>query len=160
MDLAGNPLHILVVDDSEAERLIIGHALRRVAPTLNVHSANDGAAALTWLRSVVLGQVAECPHVDMLLLDLQMPVMGGIETLQQIRQDERLHQLPVVMLTASEHDSDIERSYQCGANAYLVKPVTFDKFLELAKQMAEFWFDGRAARLGGRVPRREGHGGD
>lgn len=101
--------------------------------------ARDGAEALDYLfrRGSYAGRTGEEPML--ILLDVNMPRVGGLEVLRQIKADERLRPIPVVMLTSSREERDVMAGYQNGANAYVVKPVEFDEFVSAVKQIGLFW---------------------
>ncbi len=107
----------------------------KVRNKLNVVS--DGEEAMAYLRRE--GQYADAPRPDLILLDLNLPRRDGREVLAEIKRDEELCQIPVVVLTTSQADEDILRSYQLHANAYVTKPVDFDRFIAVVRQIDEFF---------------------
>ena len=107
---------------------------------------SDGVSALEFLRKE--GQYADAPTPDLVLLDLNLPRMDGREVLQALKADAALRSIPVVVLTTSEAEDDVVRSYALHANAYVTKPVDFDRFIEVVRQIDEFFVE--VVRLPGR----------
>ena len=108
---------------------------KRQRNTLSV--VNDGVEALEYLRHV--GKYTDVPRPDLILLDLNMPRMNGLEVLSEIKADDNLKQIPVIMLTVSKDEEDILNSYNLHANCYITKPVDLDQFLEVVKLIDDFW---------------------
>ena len=104
----------------------------------DLHVASDGVEALAFLRRE--GKYADAPRPDLILLDLNMPRMDGRTFLVEMRADEKLKSIPVVVLTTSQTDEDIFKSYQLGANCYVTKPVGLDEFTKVVNAIEEFWF--------------------
>jgi CheY-like chemotaxis protein len=131
---------ILLAEDNtnDAELTVLALAEQHLAG--NVTLVRDGVEALDHLLSSVNGTWEE-RRPAVILLDIKMPRLGGLEVLRRIRADERLRAIPVVMLTSSREDRDLTESYRLGANAYVVKPVVFDEFLEAVKKVWGFWAD-------------------
>ncbi len=131
--------HVLLVEDSprDAELILDVFTLNQVSNRL-VH-VRDGANALDYLfrRAEFAGRVDEQPAV--ILLDLKLPKVDGLEVLRQIKSDPALKMLPVVMMTSSRQERDLVQSYQLGVNAYVVKPLKFQDFVEAVKQVGRFW---------------------
>lgn len=130
---------ILLVEDNsyDAEMTLVALSEHHLANEV-VH-VTDGEQALDYLyaRGKFEGRPAGNPIV--ILLDLKMPKMDGLEVLQVIKADAALHAIPVVMLTSSREESDLVRSYALGVNAYVVKPVNFQQFVDAVKQLSIFW---------------------
>jgi CheY-like chemotaxis protein len=127
---------ILIVEDNEDDAALALRAFRRHEPAREIHVAEDGVTALEYLHGKG-GDVRPLPRV--VLLDLKLPRLDGFQVLERIRQEPRTKFLPVVMLTSSAEQQDLERSYELGANSYLRKPVSFADFLEAAKQIDVYW---------------------
>ncbi len=131
--------HVLLVEDSprDAELILDVFNANQVANKL-VH-VRDGANALDYLfrRAEFAGRVDEQPAV--ILLDLKLPKVDGLEVLRQIKGDPALKIIPVVMMTSSRQEQDLVQSYQLGVNAYVVKPLKFQDFVEAVKQVGRFW---------------------
>ena len=131
------PIEILLVEDSPSdvrltqEALSDGHVLNRL------HVVNDGVEAIEFLRRSGTHQNASRP--DIILLDLNLPRKNGIEVLQEIKQDDDLKSIPVIVLTTSDNEQDVLRSYCLHANAYLTKPVGLDQFMDVIRSFKNFW---------------------
>ncbi|MEI9893182.1 MAG: response regulator [Chthoniobacter sp.] len=130
---------ILLVEDSEHDIELTLAALEAHNVVNGVDIARDGAEALDYLyrRGSFAGRSSELPVV--VLLDLKMPRVDGLEVLRQIKSDPELKKIPVVMLTSSREEQDLVRSYELGVNAYVVKPVNFTQFMDSVKQLGCFW---------------------
>jgi two-component system, response regulator len=128
-----NNNRILLVEDNATDEKLTLLAFKKSGVANELVVARDGAAALELLHAAG----AELPAV--VLLDLKLPKIGGLEVLRRVRADERTKALPVVVLTASKEDEDIAESYALGANAYVRKPVEFSEFLLAAKTLGLFW---------------------
>jgi CheY-like chemotaxis protein len=131
------PLEILFAedDDDHAELVLRGLSEHRVAN--RVHRAKDGAEALDFLHR--RAKQVNSPRPDVVLLDLRLPKVDGLDVLREIKQSEEYRRIPVVVLTTSDKDSDIARAYDLHANAYLVKPVDFSTFVDLMRDLGFFW---------------------
>ena len=130
---------ILLVDDSEKDVELVLAALKKNNFANAVVVARDGAEALDYLyqRGSFRAQATPLPIV--MLLDLKMPRVDGLEVLRQVKGDARLKTVPVVMLTSSREEADLVKSYQLGVNAYVVKPVGFQQFVDAIRQTGHFW---------------------
>jgi CheY-like chemotaxis protein len=139
-------IDVLLVEDDPGDVLMTREAFEdnKVANRLSVVS--DGVSALEFLRKQ--GQYAQAPTPDLILLDLNLPRMDGRELLQALKGDETLRRIPVVVLTTSEAEEDVLRSYSLHANAYVTKPVDFDRFIDVVRQIDEFFVS--VVRLPGR----------
>jgi CheY-like chemotaxis protein len=131
------PIEVLLVEDDPGDVLMTQEAFaeHKVRNKLNVVS--DGEEALAYLRRE--GRHAEATRPDLILLDLNLPRIDGREVLQVIKNDEDLRRIPVVVLTTSQADEDILRSYSLHANAYVTKPVDFDRFIAVVRQIDDFF---------------------
>jgi two-component system response regulator len=133
-----NPGKILLVEDNPDDVSLTLRALKSRNITNDVVVANDGVQALEYLFGAgTTPGPAELPAV--VLLDLKLPKVNGLEVLQRIRADERTRMLPVVILTSSDEERDIIKGYSLGANSYVRKPVDFVEFTEAAKQLGLYW---------------------
>ena len=133
---------ILLVEDNTDDVLLTLRALQRADILNEVIVARDGTEAFDYLTSK--GQYASRDSSDLpavVLLDLKMPRMGGLELLEKIRQINQLKFLPVVILTSSNENRDIRESYKFGANSYIQKPVDFDKFVLAIRTLSLYWLD-------------------
>ncbi len=130
---------ILLVDDSERDREMALEALASHNLANEVVPLRDGVEALDYLyrRGDFAGRPEGLPAV--ILLDLKMPRMDGLEVLRVLKGDPALRAIPIVVMTSSREESDLVRSYESGANAYVVKPVRFQEFLEAVRQLGAFW---------------------
>ena len=132
---------VLLVEDNPADVRLTIEALRDSQSPVILHVVDDGLKALTFLRT----PSAETPRPDMILLDLNLPRKDGREVLQEIRNDDSLSHIPVVILTTSQAEQDVLMAYQLHANAYITKPVDLDQFFNVVRSIDGFWF--RTARL-------------
>src|ERR1700689_3109022 len=133
----GMPMEVLLVEDSPGDVRLTQEAFRDANPSIRLHVATDGVEAMTFLRRE--GIHTEAPRPDLILLDLNLPKMDGREVLSQIKKDDGLKTIPTVILTTSEAEVDIAKSYQLQANCYLSKPVQLDAFESLVKSINDFW---------------------
>jgi len=131
------PVEILLVEDDEGDVLLTTEALEATEFTNNMHVARNGEEALRFLRRE--GGHADAPRPDIVLLDLNLPRVDGREVLAQVKADDDLRRIPIVVLTTSEAEEDILRSYDLHANAYVTKPVDFDRFLQVIQRIDEFF---------------------
>jgi two-component system, chemotaxis family, response regulator Rcp1 len=131
------PIDILLVEDSPADVRLTREALKEAKVLNALHVVPDGIAALAFLRRQ--GQYASSPRPDLILLDLNLPKKDGREVLAEIKQDEDLKRIPVVVLTTSRAEEDIFRTYELHANAYVTKPVDLAQFLGVVRSLEEFW---------------------
>jgi len=129
-------IEVLLVDDNPGDVRLTQEALKEGRVAINLRVANHGQEALEILRPKS-GGMRYVP--DLILLDLNMPVMDGRQLLQIIKADEGLRCIPVVVLTTSEAEKDILSAYELHANCYIVKPVEFERFMEIVKSIETFW---------------------
>ena len=131
---------ILLVEDNDDDVELTLRALRRNRVANRVDVVRDGAEALEYLfatGSYAGRDVRDTPNL--VLLDLKLPKVGGLEVLERLRADPRTRRLPVVILTSSKEESDLARSYDLGANSYIRKPVDFTQFMEAVNQLGLYW---------------------
>ena len=128
---------ILLVEDNPHDAELAIRALRKRLPVSHLVHVSDGQEALDFLH----GSAAEegCKPPKVVLLDLKLPKVGGLEVLREIRANERTKLLPVVILTSSREDCDVVEAYRLGANSFIVKPVDFENFLEVVSHMGSYW---------------------
>lgn len=137
------PFEILLVEDDPADAGLAKRALRDGRILCNVAHVRDGVEAMGYLRRQ--GPFAGAARPDLILLDLNMPRMDGREVLQELKADEELKTIPVVILTTSDVDRDVNASYLLGANSFITKPMDMDAFFDAVKSIEEYWF--RVVRL-------------
>jgi two-component system response regulator len=131
---------ILLVDDDPNDVELARYALRTNKITNQLVVANDGAEAWAFLQERPVLPATGMPALPaLILLDMKMPKVGGLEVLQRIRADERLRLVPVVMLTSSAEQEDVIRSYRLGANSYVRKPIDFEQFTEAVRHLSQYW---------------------
>ena len=136
-NINSDPLHqpILLVEDNPVDLDLTLRALAKRNLTNPVHVARDGEEALAWLPRWEANE----PWPALILLDLKLPRVDGLEVLRRLKDHTDLCAIPVVVLTSSEEDQDIKKAYQLGANSYIVKPVNFDKFVDVVAQIELYW---------------------
>lgn len=130
-------IKILLVEDSEGDIVLIIQALKKAQVTNGVNVIKDGEKALKYLRKTGVYKHAETP--ELILLDINLPRVDGIEVLAEIKKDESLMNIPVVILTTSESEKDIINSYHNHANCYIVKPADFKKIIGVMQIIKDFW---------------------
>jgi CheY-like chemotaxis protein len=130
-------IEVLLVEDSPGDVRLTQEAFRDANMSIHMHVASDGVEAMAFLRHE--GDHVRSPRPDLILLDLNLPRMDGREVLAQIKGDESLKTIPTVILTTSESEADIVKSYQLQANCYLSKPVQLDAFEKLVGSINDFW---------------------
>jgi CheY-like chemotaxis protein len=137
----GSPIEVLLVEDDPGDVMMTQEALRELGKPHQLVSrltvVNDGDEALSYLRRE--DPYTEAVRPDLILLDLNLPRRDGREVLAEIKADDALRRIPVVVLTTSQADEDIVRSYQLHANAYVTKPVDFERFITVVRQIDEFF---------------------
>jgi two-component system, chemotaxis family, response regulator Rcp1 len=137
MQSADSPIQVLLVEDSPGDVRLTQEAFRDANGAIELHVAADGVEAMAFLRRS--GVHARAPRPDLILLDLNLPRMDGREVLAHIKEDVDLKTIPTVILTTSDAEIDIVKSYQLQANCYLSKPVQLQAFETLVKSINEFW---------------------
>ena len=130
---------ILLVEDSLKDIQLVKAALRRNNLANELIVARDGVEALDYLYNRESFQTIDHQLPLVVLLDLKMPKIDGLEVLRKLKNDEKLKMIPVVMLTSSKEETDLVKSYEAGANAYVVKPVGFQEFVDAIQQTGIFW---------------------
>jgi CheY-like chemotaxis protein len=135
--LPGRQIEVLLVEDDPGDVLKTKEAFEDYKLKNHLHVVNDGAEAMEFLRR--RGDYVDAPRPDLVLLDLNLPRMDGREVLQAIKSDPELSSIPVVVLTTSEAEEDVLRSYSLHANAYVTKPVDFERFIQVVRQIDEFF---------------------
>lgn len=132
-----NAIDVLLVDDDPGDTLMIREAFEHNKVKNALECVADGVQAMQYLRRE--GEYANAPRPDLVLLDLNLPRKDGREVLAEIKNDPELATIPVVVLTTSHAEEDVLKSYQLHANAYVTKPVDFERFIEVVRQIDEFF---------------------
>ena len=135
--LEGRPVRILLVEDNPGDVRLTKEALKEAKVRNEISVAGDGEEALAFLRKE--GKFEGVKHPDVILLDLNLPRKGGLEVLREIKNDEGLKRIPVVVVTSSKAEQDIVRSYNLHANCFVTKPVDLNQFLEVIRSIEDFW---------------------
>jgi len=145
------PIEVLLVEDSPGDVRLTQEAFREANRDIHLHVASDGVEAMAFLKRQ--GTNANAPRPDLILLDLNLPRMDGREVLAEIKGDDNLKTIPTIILTTSESEADILKSYQLQANCYLSKPVQLQAFEVLVRSINDFWLT--TARLPQQAPLRD-----
>lgn len=133
-------VNILLVEDNPDDVKITERALTKGKVLNKLYVARDGQEALDFLFNE--GEYADtqkAPRPGLILLDINLPKVNGIDVLKKVKGDEKLRRIPIIMLTVSKRDEDIIRSYDLGVNSYIIKPVEFEKFVEMIKNIELYW---------------------
>lgn len=133
-------IEILFAEDSEDDAMLTMRALKKSGLDNKLHHVKDGAEALDFMycRGVYASRNIQ-EHPKLILLDLKMPKVSGMEVLEKIKSDPNIKSIPVVILTSSQEDPDIKKCYDLGANSYIVKPVDSDRFFQSIKELGLYW---------------------
>jgi two-component system, chemotaxis family, response regulator Rcp1 len=134
---AGSPVEILIVEDNEGDVRLARESLRESKIRNTIHHVPDGVEAMDFLHRQ--GRYAQAPRPDLILLDLNMPRMDGREVLAAIKSDADLKRIPVVILTVSNDEIDIFKTYNLHANCFITKPIDLDQFIQVVKSIEDFW---------------------
>ncbi len=140
--MLGEPLIILLVEDNPDHAELIRRSLTESRVVITIYHVSDGEAALNYLfrrENTAFANPQQSPRPHVILLDLRLPKVDGLEVLKKIKADEELRRIPVVVLTTSEADKDLTRAYDNYANSYLVKPIDFHKFIQLMETLGFYW---------------------
>ena len=135
--LMGDPVEILLVEDSSGDARLALEAMKESKIRNRMHWVKDGVEAMDFLYR--RGQYVQAPRPDVILLDLNLPKKDGREVLVDIKGDDNLKRIPVVILTISATEDDIMRSYNLHANCYITKPLGLDQFMKVVKSIESFW---------------------
>jgi chemotaxis family two-component system response regulator Rcp1 len=131
-------IEILMVEDNVSDARLAEETLKDSTIDTCFYLVEDGVEAMQFLHHQ--GEYADAPHPDLILLDLNLPRKDGREVLAEIKEDPRLRLIPVVVMTSSEAERDLVRSYDLHANAYVVKPIDLNRFIEVVQAIEDFWF--------------------
>ena len=138
MDKFGRPVEILLVEDNPGDVELTREGLENGKLHNNLYVVSDGIEAMAFLRRQ--GQYQDMPRPDLILLDLNLPKKDGREVLAEVKGDDDLQSIPVIILTTSQAEEDILRSYQLKANCYVQKPVGLEQFIHIVRTIKQFWF--------------------
>jgi len=133
----GRPIKILLVEDNPGDVRLTQEALKEGKVRNKLHVVEDGVEALAFLRQE--GEYADVPRPDLILLDLNLPKKDGREVLAEIKEHPNLRRIPVVVLTVSQAEEDVLRTYDLHANCYITKPVDLDQFIKVVASIEDFW---------------------
>jgi CheY-like chemotaxis protein len=135
-----NNVEILLAEDSADDAMLTARALKKSGLTNKIHHVKDGAEALDFMYCKgIYASRNQQEHPKLILLDLKMPKLSGMEVLEKIKSDPELRSIPVVILTSSKEDPDIKKSYTLGANSYIVKPVESENFFHALRELGFYW---------------------
>lgn len=137
----GNPAVILLAEDNEGDARLAKEALDECKLRNELHHVKDGVETMEYLTHTAKYNTQNAPRPDVILLDLNMPRKDGREVLEEIRKYDDLVNIPVIVLTTSQDEIDVAKSYSLQANCYITKPVEFEKFVEVVKSIEHFWFN-------------------
>ncbi len=132
------PVEILLVEDDPGDIELTRESLKANKITTNLNIVHDGVSAMQYLSQE--GAYSDAKRPDLIILDLNLPKKDGLEVLDDLKTDQNLKSIPVVILTTSEADEDIIKSYNLGANCYVTKPIGFKEFEKIVRSIEEFWF--------------------
>ncbi|MDD1693476.1 MAG: response regulator [Methanoregula sp.] len=139
-ELTGEPLHILLVEDNEDHAELVIRSMRDLTVANTVHHVADGELALDYLfQRNTYTDITKSPRPDLVLLDLRLPRVDGLEVLKTVKTTPSLLRIPVVVLTSSDAGSDIARAYDYHANSYIVKSMDFRTFTRMMKDLGSYW---------------------
>ncbi|HWT83277.1 MAG TPA: response regulator [Candidatus Methylomirabilis sp.] len=133
----GTPVEILLVEDNPGDTLLTREAFKECKLQNAMHHVDDGVEAMAFLRRE--GPYADRPRPDLILLDLNLPRMDGREVLAEIKRDEQLKHIPVIILTTSDDERDVLKAYNLHANCFITKPISLERFLGVVRSIEEFW---------------------
>jgi CheY-like chemotaxis protein len=139
MKILAKPIEILLIEDNEGDVGLIEEVFEEAIIRNNLHVAEDREEAALYLHGE--GKFSGFPRPDIILLDLNLPKKDGREVLREIKEDSNLKNIPVIILTASQAEKDILKSYDLHANAYISKPLDFDQFVNVVKSIENFWLE-------------------
>lgn len=141
-DQSGRKAVVLLAEDNEPDRRTVERGFVKARLAVRLLMVEDGEACLDYLfKQGRYADCQDCPRPDLLLLDLNMPKLDGLEVLRRIRADGELRSLPVVMLTTSDDEPVVVDAYARGVNAFITKPVDPGRFLDVVRKLGEFWFE-------------------
>jgi CheY-like chemotaxis protein len=139
MNILAKPIEILLVEDNEGDVGLIEEVLEETRIKNTLHVATDGEEAIQFLHGE--GKFLDSPRPDLVLLDLNLPKKDGREVLKEVKEDDNLKNIPIIVLTTSGSEKDILRAYELHTNAYVTKPLDFDQFISVIESIANFWLE-------------------
>jgi two-component system response regulator len=131
-------IHVLLAEDNPADVRLTEEGFKESKLNIQLSVVADGVKALAYLRRTA--SYADAPRPDLILLDLKMPRKSGHAVLMELKSDDQLKDIPVIILTTSDRDDDVRDAYRSHANSYIVKPIDFEQFRNVVRQIEEFWF--------------------
>lgn len=131
------PIEILLVEDSPSDANLTIREFSKAKIANNLHWVEDGETAMEYLRHQ--GEFTDAPRPDLILLDLNLPGMDGREVLEEVKSDSHLKRIPIVILTTSNDEHDVLRSYNLNANCYVTKPIDIEQFINVVQLIKDFW---------------------
>lgn len=132
---------VIIAEDDPDDRLLISDAFKQACPQADVRFVNDGAEMLDYLyHRGKFSAMAAAPHPELVLLDLNMPKKSGMEVLSEIKKDEALRAIPVVVLTPSRSPEHVIKSYELGGNGFITKPESYNELVEIMRSLDRYWF--------------------
>jgi len=137
--MQGEPVVILLVEDDQAHAEIVRRNLEDFRVVNHLEHVSDGQAALDYLFGEGIWSKAPAPRPHVVLLDLRLPKVDGLEVLRTIKADKQLNSIPVVVLTTSDAEADMVRAYESHVNSYLVKPLDLDQFVNMIRSLGYYW---------------------
>ncbi len=139
MTKLGQPIIILMADDDADDRMLTKEALEESRVLNDLRFVQDGEELMDFLKK--RGEYADAPRPGLILLDLNMPKKDGREALKEIKEDADLRRIPIVVMTTSQAEEDIYRSYDLGASSFITKPITFDRLVDLMRTLGQYWVE-------------------
>ena len=136
---AGEPIEILLVEDNPGDVLLTQESLSDSKVNNTLHVVKDGVEAMAFVRRQ--REYADRPRPDLILLDLNLPRMDGREVLEELKSDEDLRRIPVVILTTSSQQDDVVQAYNAHANCYITKPIDLEQFMKVVRTIESFWLE-------------------
>ncbi len=136
--MVGQPIDVLLAEDDQGDVVLIKESLKHSKIVINMNVVKNGQECMEYLRRT--GQYESVTKPDLVLLDLNLPKKDGRQVLTEMKIDQYLKKIPVVILTTSEAEADIAKTYEMGANCYVTKPVDFQQFQKVVNEIAHFWF--------------------
>lgn len=135
----GKIIDILLAEDNEDHIFLIKKAIEKANYNLvyKVHSVRNGQEVIDFVKQI--GKYSDSPFPDLILLDINMPKKNGFEVLKELKEDPKFKKIPIIVLTSSESEADIVKSYELGGNSYVVKPVEYESFISRARGIPEYW---------------------